>query len=92
MPAGERWIVHRSGASIRFLNDNSLELANGGASVVLPGDGSVRITAPAGVTVTGTLTVSGDILDQAGAKGSVQRIRDGYDAHSHGAGGVSPQL
>ena len=92
MPAGERWIVHRSGASIRFLNDNSLELANGGASVVLPGDGSVRITAPAGVTVTGTLTVSGDILDQAGAKGSVQHIRDGYDAHSHGAGGVSPQL
>jgi len=92
VPAGERWIVHKSGAKIRFLNDTSLEIANGGASLALPGDGSVQITAPAGVTITGNLTVSGDIQDHSGAKGTVQHIRDSYDTHTHGGSGVTPQL
>jgi phage baseplate assembly protein V len=53
--AGEFWLVHKSGSTIKLVND-----------------GTIRIQ--------GDLHVNGDIYDHSG---SLDRLRQHYDAHSH---------
>lgn len=70
-PSGEFWLVHTSGSCLKLHNDGSIE---GKASVWnLSGN----------ITLQGDLIVSGDITDQGNAHGSLQQLRQIYDAHIH---------
>jgi phage baseplate assembly protein gpV len=43
VPAGEFWLVHEKGASIKLTNDGALALADGqGATIAMPGDGTIQ--------------------------------------------------
>lgn len=50
---------------------------------------SVEIIASGGVDITGDLRVSGQVSDAAG---SMQEMRDRYNAHTHGGPGPSPAM
>jgi phage baseplate assembly protein gpV len=65
--AGELWLVHSSGSSIRLLN-------NGVITMVGP------VTVQGTVTVSGDVRVAGRISDGHGA---LADLRSHYDAHSH---------
>jgi len=52
-----------------------------GSFLTLNNDGTA--TLKANLTVQGTITATGDIYDQNGAKGTVQNIRSVYDSHTH---------
>jgi len=67
-PAGELWLVHQSGSFLKLHNDGSIE-------------GQAQNWKLAGnVTVTGTISATGDISD---AHGSLQGLRARYDQHTH---------
>ncbi len=78
---GEMLIKHNvSGTFIKILADGSITIS--------ATDQSVTIDAPE-VTLTGNLTVNGDILDNSGINSNtVKDMRDIYNEHDHG--GVSP--
>jgi phage baseplate assembly protein V len=61
-PAGELWLIHRSGAAVQLRND-----------------GTVR--------VQGDLHVDGDVYDR---QGSLARLREKYDGHTHANWGMTP--
>lgn len=93
--AGEMWIVHQSGSLIKLTNDGRVTVTDkAGSTATLNGDGTATVTASSGLTINantqlnGNLIVSGSISDQNGTKGTVQKIRDSYDVHTHG--GVQP--
>ncbi len=70
-PAGEIWMVHQSGSYLKLHNDGTIE---GKASVWnLSGT----------VSLQGSLTVSGDISDQGGTRGTLASLRQIYDEHVH---------
>lgn len=92
---GEAIWFHTSGSFIKLTNDGKV-LLNGNAEIDLTAPtinivvtGGVNITAPSDVTITGNLTVTGtinatgDITDLNGANGSVQDMRQDYNAHTH---------
>jgi uncharacterized protein involved in type VI secretion and phage assembly len=82
VPSGEYWLVHQSGAYVKLTNDGKLNLQDAsGASLVLDNNGTATLTA--NLLVNGTITATGDISDQNGAKGTVQNIRSVYDTHTH---------
>lgn len=55
-----------------------------GASWRLNGDGTITVTAPAGMTITTpSLVVTGDISDQNGAHGTLKNLRDAHNGHTH---------
>lgn len=56
-PAGELWLVHRSGSFVKLQNDGTVQ-------------------------VSGDLHVAGDVYDR---HGSLDRLRQHYDGHVHGA-------
>lgn len=63
-PAGELWLVHKSGSFLKLTNDGSVQ-------------------------VKGDLHVDGDVYDR---RGSLDRLRQHYDAHTHGGGAIpTPQ-
>lgn len=54
VPAGEAWLVHQSGSSIKLTTDGKLTMTDGSGTVLaLSNDGKVRIT--------GDLIVSGEV-------------------------------
>ena len=57
-PAGEFWLVHQSGSSLRLVSDGTIQ-------------------------VKGDLHVTGDVYD---SHGSLDRLRQHYDQHTHGGG------
>ncbi len=57
-PAGELWLVHQAGSSLKLTNDGTIQ-------------------------VQGDLHVSGDVYDK---RGSLDRLRQNYDRHSHNGG------
>jgi uncharacterized protein involved in type VI secretion and phage assembly len=79
VPSGEFWLVHKSGSLLKFHNDGSIEVtASAGITYTAT---SHAFKGP--VTMDQTLIVTQDISDKNGAKGTVQHIRDNYDAHTH---------
>jgi hypothetical protein len=71
--------VHKSGSLLKFHNDGSIEVtASAGITYTAT---SHAFKGP--VTMDQTLIVTQDISDKNGAKGTVQHIRDNYDAHTH---------
>lgn len=63
-PAGEKWIVHQSGARIRFQADGTLEIRQqGGTQLVLRPDGTVDLNAPT-LRVGGMDAVFRRLLDE----------------------------
>lgn len=88
--SGEFWLVHKLGAFLKLTNDGKLTVTDkAGSTVVLNGDGTATATAAGGLTINantqlnGNLVVSGDISDRNGTKGTLQHVRDNYDAHTH---------
>ncbi|MBV6817501.1 baseplate assembly protein [Rahnella sp. PD12R] len=90
-PSGQFWVIDSSGSSIKLTNDKKVTVTDGGGStVVMNGDGTGTMNFASGLTinasttqVNGNLQVSGSIKDQNGAKDTVQKIRDVFDAHVH---------
>lgn len=80
VPSGEYWIVHKSGSFLKMHNDGSIEIS-AAAGITYTGT-SHAFHGP--VTMDKTLVVTQDISDQNGTKGTLQHIRDNYDAHTHG--------
>lgn len=70
-PSGELWLVHQAGAYLKLHNDGSIE----GKATVWNLIGTVSLT--------GSLTVSGDISDQSGSHGTLAALRTIYDEHVH---------
>jgi phage baseplate assembly protein gpV len=68
-PAGELWLVHRSGSFIKLRNDGTVQ------------GNAVRWTLSGDVYIDGTLSCSGDVLD---SHGSLSELRRHYDEHTHG--------
>jgi phage baseplate assembly protein gpV len=107
VPSGESWKVHKSGSFLKFKNDGSVELhAAGDLNATVEGQanltvgGNVSATAPefnltGDVNIDGDLFVTGDITDLNGTGGSVNRIREVYNGHTHstpsGTSGVPDQ-
>lgn len=99
-PAGEFWLVHQTGSSIKITNNGAISIhtnqncnvtVNGAASIAVTGNvtaSAAQWNVTGNVNVTGDITASGNVSDQNGAKGTMQHIRDVYDTHTHG--GVSP--
>jgi phage baseplate assembly protein V len=79
--AGNIKLKNSAGATATLESDGQIALSDAsGTSVVLANNGTVN--------VTGTLAVSGDIIDLNNAHGSLQTLRAAYNAHHHP--GVEP--
>lgn len=72
VPAGEAWLVHSSGSSLKFKTDGSVELVSASKlNITVTGDvtlnvqGAVNATVSNGMTLLGDLTVNG-VLTTAG--------------------------
>jgi len=73
---GEVWLVHSSGSFVKLTNDGKLSIQDaGGCSLVFSNNGTA--------TLTGTLAVTGDIIDVNGGHGSLNTLRSDYNAHKH---------
>ncbi|MFC3111407.1 phage baseplate assembly protein V [Undibacterium arcticum] len=78
VPSGEFWLVHKSGAFFKLLNNGSGTFSDGhGATVTLNGDGTISSAATqwnhtgpqhitGNVVITGTQQVTGQITGQGG--------------------------
>lgn len=90
VPAGEIWLVHRSGAFIK-LNTNGQVLVQdkSGSTVEMLGDGTGTMSFAGGLTITantqvnGDLRVSGNVSDLNTAHGTLADLRNTYDGHNH---------
>ena len=81
-PSGEFWLVHKSGSQIKLTNDGKVLVQDSAGSLLtLNADGTATLRAD--LRVQGSIIATGDITDLNGTKGSVQNIRDVYDAHEH---------
>jgi phage baseplate assembly protein V len=79
--AGNIKLKNSAGATATLESGGQIALSDAsGTSVVLANNGTVN--------VTGTLAVSGDIIDLNNAHGSLQTLRAAYNAHHHP--GVEP--
>lgn len=88
--SGEFFVVHESGSSFKLTNDGKVRIIDSaGSEIVMNGDGtgamafSSGLTVNANVKVNGNFVASGDISDQNGGKGVIQRIRDLFNLHGH---------
>jgi phage baseplate assembly protein gpV len=70
-PAGELWITHQSGSFLKLHNDGTIEAK----ATIWNLSGTVSLQ--------GSLTVSGDISDQGGGRGTLASLRQIYDEHVH---------
>ena len=57
VPAGEAWLVHQSGASIKLTNDAELALDDGAGATIILGGGNITSTGT--WTHTGSLSANG---------------------------------
>lgn len=88
---GQTALYDASGNRVLLLNNGIIEIHAATRVRIMAQD--VRIEAPAGVTIVGDVTVEGSITatgNIADAAGSMQEMRDRYNAHAHSAAGTSP--
>lgn len=84
VPSGEMWIQHKSGSSLKFKNDGTVEIHAAQINSSAPlwhHDGNLRVT--------------GDIYDLDAAHGTFGALRAAYDGHRHsgvinGSGSTGP--
>lgn len=92
---GEVWLVHSSGSQIQMTNDGHIMIKDhAGSTMTFTNDGKVNVVDGSGCSLTfqnngtaeinGTLLVTGDIIDINGGHGSLNALRNAYDAHTHG--------
>lgn len=85
LAAGEIGISDGNGNRVVMRAGGIVEIrAAAKVRVVAP---QVEIVASSGVTITGDLTVSGDVSD---LNGSMQEMRTVYNGHRHGSGPTTP--
>ncbi|WP_244370810.1 phage baseplate assembly protein V [Rahnella sp. ChDrAdgB13] len=90
-PSGQFWVIDPSGSSFKLTNDGKVTITDGaGSTFVMNGDGTGTVNLASGLTINASITqingdlkVSGSIKDQNGAKDTVQKIREVFDAHVH---------
>jgi uncharacterized protein involved in type VI secretion and phage assembly len=91
VPAGETWIVHKSGALMKFTTDGKVTIKDkSGSTVVMNADGTGTMTFASGLTingntqVNGTLKASGDITDNSSSNSrTMAGMRSIYNTHTH---------
>lgn len=71
-PAGEFWLVHQSGSSLKLLADGSIA-AN-----------ATQFNFTGNFNVSGDIVASGNVAD---GHGTLASLRDDYDAHTHAVEG-----
>ncbi len=92
--AAQILLLDKSGSAVLLDAAGNIKVKNGaGASALMQSNGQIVLTDASGasialanngtVNVTGTLAVSGDIIDRDNAYGSVQTLRSAYNAHHH---------
>ena len=75
VPAGEWWLLHKNGASIKFTADGKLTVADAaGAIVQLSNDGKVRVTAD--LIVTGKIQAGDDITTTGDVKADTVSLKN----------------
>lgn len=88
-PAGDAWLVHTSGSSLKFNADGTVTV-NAPAGFKVTGN----------TEITGTLKVTSDVTDNSGSNAQTMKShRDAYNAHKHsgvqtggGTSGVSDHI
>lgn len=78
---GEVAIFDDQGQKVH-ISRSGIVISGAGLPVTITDTPQITHDAPL-VHMTGDLKVAGDIYDRDGAKGSLQHIRDDYDAHTH---------
>ena len=68
--AGELWFVHNTGSYLKMLNDGTIRMS-GNAFLV------------GNLNVDGNISATGDITDQNSTQGTLNDLRQAYDAHEH---------
>jgi phage baseplate assembly protein V len=92
--AAQILLLDKSGSALLLDATGNIKVKNAaGASALIESNGQIALTDASGtslvlsnngtVKVTGTLAVSGDIIDLNNAHGSVQTLRAAYNAHVH---------
>ena len=79
-PAGEFWLVHKSGSLQKFLNSGEVLLS---AKEKITYDAPAHHFTGGDVHIDENLTVVKDIHDRNGRYGPVHRIRSVYGGHTH---------
>jgi len=83
-PSGEFWLVHETGALLKFLNSGEVLLS---AKEKLIYDAPAHHFTGGDVLIDENLTVGRDISDKHGHYGTVHHIRTVYNGHTHLANG-----
>lgn len=90
VPAGEIWLVHKSGAFIKLTTDGQVLVQDkAGSAVTMHGDGTGTMSFAEGLTINadtqlnGDLRVSGNVSDLNTAHGTLADLRNTYDGHHH---------
>jgi phage baseplate assembly protein V len=84
---GEVALYDARGNRVHLKADGTIEVR--AATKVVVQAPLVQIEASAGVEITGDLRVSGQVQDAAG---TMQEMRDRYNAHNHGGAGPTPLM
>lgn len=82
VPSGEIWAVHKSGSSLKLLNNGDIEMvAAGNASYTAAAH---QFVGP--IVTDSTLHTAGDITDNTtlGNTGTMRGMREVFDIHDHG--------
>lgn len=80
VPAGEIWLVHQSGSSIKLTTDGKTAITDkAGSTIVMNGDGTGTMTFASGLTVNADVTVNGKIT----ATGEVTGNGKALSTHKH---------
>jgi phage baseplate assembly protein V len=90
VPAGEIWLVHKSGGFVKLTTDGKLLVQDqSGSTVTMNADGTGTMSFASGLTinadtqVNGNLRVAGDVSDLNTAHGTLADLRNTYDSHDH---------
>ena len=85
VPSGEFWVVHKSGAALKFFNDGSVLV---GSPTKISYDAPAHHFTGGDVTIDKNLIVLLDISDQNSAHGTLASFRTTYNGHTHHENGT----
>lgn len=83
VPAGEMWIVHKSGASFKLTNDGKVTVTDKAGSIIeMNGDGTGAMTFASGLTINADISINGALTATGDVTGN------GTSLHGHRHSGV----